>query len=65
MNWFASFPPELKKFRGKHVALVGKKVAAHGDNAIIVLEKARKKFPKKRPVLAFIPKEETLILQIT
>ena len=62
LDWFASFPNELKRFRGKHVALVGKRVVASGDDAIIVLKKARKEFPGKKPILAFIPKEETLIL---
>lgn len=62
LKWFASFPRELKKFRGKHIALIGKKVVASGDNAIKVLQAAREKFPMKNPVLAFVPKEETLIL---
>ncbi|MDI6860264.1 MAG: DUF5678 domain-containing protein [Methanocellales archaeon] len=35
---------------------------ASGDNAIEVLEKARRSYPKAKPVLAFVPKEETLIL---
>lgn len=62
LKWFASFPKELEKFRGKHIALIGKKVVASGDNAIEVLEKAKKEFPKDNPVLAYVPREETLIL---
>lgn len=62
LKLFASFPKELEKFRGKHIALIGKKVVASGDNAIKVFEVARKKFPMKNPRLAFVPKEETLIL---
>ncbi|GAI31014.1 unnamed protein product [marine sediment metagenome] len=62
LKLFASFPKELEKFRGKHIALIGRKVVASGDNAIKVLKKARKKFPMKNPKLAFVPKEETLIL---
>ena len=53
---------ELEEFRGKHIALIGKKVVAGGDNAIEVLEKAKKDFPKDNPVLAYVPREETLIL---
>lgn len=64
LNWFASFPKELGKYRGKHIALIGKKVIASGYNAIDVLEKAKKKFPRKNPVLAFVPKEETLVLMM-
>lgn len=63
MNWFASFPKELKKFRGKHVALLGRRVVAHGDDAITVLKKLERNF-REKPVLAFIPKEETLILLV-
>ncbi len=62
LKWFASFPKELEAFRGKHIALIGKKIVASGDNAIDVLEKAKKDFPKDNPVLAFVQREETLIL---
>lgn len=62
LNWFASFPKELRALRGKHVALLGKKVVAFGDTAKEVLEKSRKKYPHRMPVLTYIPKEETLIL---
>lgn len=51
LRWFASFPKELK-------------VIASGDNAIDVLENAQEKYPDKRIVLAFVPKEETLILPV-
>jgi hypothetical protein len=62
LKWFASFPKELEEFRGKHIALIGKKVVARGDNAIEGLEKAKKEIPKDNPVLAYVPREETLIL---
>jgi hypothetical protein len=62
LKWFASFPRELKKFRGKHVAILKNRVVASGDNAIEVFGRARKKYPKDMPVLAFVPREETLIL---
>ncbi|OYT33927.1 succinyl-CoA synthetase subunit alpha [Archaeoglobales archaeon ex4484_92] len=62
LNYFASFPAELKKYRGKHVAIIGDKVVASGDNAIEVYKKAKEKYPDKNPVLAFVPREETLIL---
>jgi len=26
LKWFASFPKELEEFRGKHIALIGKRV---------------------------------------
>jgi len=59
---FATSMKKLEKYRGKHVAIIRKKVVASGDNAIKVLEKARKKHSKEKPVLAYIPREETLVL---
>ena len=49
LKWFASFPKELEEFRGKHIALIGKRVVAGGDNAIEVLEKAKKIFQRITP----------------
>ncbi|MBO3832602.1 MAG: succinyl-CoA synthetase subunit alpha [Candidatus Brockarchaeota archaeon] len=62
LDYFASFPEELRSLRGKHVALIGKKVVASGDNAIEVYWKAKERFPDKKPVLAYVPREETLVL---
>ncbi len=62
LKYFAAFPKALKKLRGKHVALIKNKVVASGSEAISVLEKAKKLYPRKRIVLAYVPKEETLVL---
>jgi lysine/ornithine N-monooxygenase len=62
LKWFASFPKEMEQFRGKHVALIGRKVVASGDSAKEVFEKAKKEYPDKMPVLAFIPRKEALVL---
>lgn len=51
-----------KKYRGKHIAIVDDKVVASGDDPKKVWETAKKKCPDKQPVLAFVPKEETLVL---
>ena len=53
-----------RKYRGKHIAIVDDKVVASGDDPREVWEEAKKKHPKKTPVLAFVPKEETLVLII-
>lgn len=49
---------------GKHVVVVDGEVfvANTGDEAVRILEKVRKEHPTKKPVLSYIPKEETLIL---
>jgi lysine/ornithine N-monooxygenase len=62
LKWFASFPKEMEQFRGKHVAIIGRKVVASGDSAKEVFEKAKKEYPDKMPVLAFIPRREALVL---
>ena len=62
LKFFASFPKELEQFRGKHVAMIGRRVVASGDSAKEVFEKARKEYPEKMPVLAFIPRKEALVL---
>lgn len=51
-----------KKYRGKHIAIVNDKIVASGDDPRKVWEAAKKKCPEKQPVLAFVPKEETLAL---
>jgi hypoxanthine-guanine phosphoribosyltransferase len=53
-----------KKYSGKHIAIVDNKVVASGNDPKEVWEIAKKKHPKKKPVLAFVPKEETLVLTI-
>jgi lysine/ornithine N-monooxygenase len=62
LKWFASFPKEMEQFRGMHVAMIGRKVVASGDSAKEVFEKARKQYPEKMPVLAYIPRREALVL---
>jgi hypothetical protein len=50
------------KYKGKYIALVGKKIVTSGKNAKVVLDGARAKYPKKEIVLRKIPEEETLVL---
>ncbi len=53
-----------KKYSGKHIAIVDDKVVASGSDPKEVWEKAKKKYPNKQPVLAFVPKEDALVLII-
>lgn len=62
LGYFASFPKGLKKFRDKHIAILKNSVVASGSNAIEVFLKAKKLYPRKKFVLAYVPKEETLVL---
>ena len=43
-------------------AIVGNKVVASGDSAISVLKKAKKMYPKKKPVLTYVTEKDTLVL---
>ena len=62
-EFFLKFP--LKKYRGKYIAILGKKIVASGKTAKEVWEKARKKYPRQLPTIAKLPKEETLVLRIS
>jgi hypoxanthine-guanine phosphoribosyltransferase len=53
-----------RRYSGKHIAIVDDKVVASGDDPKKVWEVAKKKYPGKTPVLAFVPKEDALVLTI-
>ena len=55
---------DLKRYEGKYIAIIDQKVVASGDNAKEVLEAANKKYPGRKPLLAKVPKEDALILEI-
>ncbi|MBI4669648.1 MAG: hypothetical protein HY747_10800 [Elusimicrobia bacterium] len=52
---------DLKKYRGRYIAIVGHKVAASGYDAKKVWEQARQKYPNQLLTLAKLPKSETLV----
>lgn len=54
---------DLSRYKGKYIVIVGHKVVASGDTAK-VWEEVKKKYPAKRPLLAKIPKEDTLVLSL-
>ena len=60
--WYAEHPEAFEDYRGRHVAIWKKRVVGYGDSAREAYEMAKKKFPDSRVTLAFIPKEEELIL---
>ena len=51
---------------GKHIVVLDEQVyvATTGEEAVRILEKLRKEYPYKKPILAYIPKDETLILLV-
>ena len=52
------------RYRGKHIVMIGGKIFAvtTGQQAAKVFDRVTKKYPKEIPTLAYIPKEDTLIL---
>ena len=52
----------LTKYKGKYIAILGKRVVASGVSVKKVWEEARKKYPKQLPTIAKIPKEEVLVM---
>ncbi len=62
VDFFAKFLPVMEKYRGMHIAIIGDKIVASGSSAFSVWKTVKKKYPRKRSVLAFVPKKEALIL---
>ncbi|OGX07130.1 MAG: hypothetical protein A2Z88_00115 [Omnitrophica WOR_2 bacterium GWA2_47_8] len=62
IDFFAKFSPDMEKHRGRHIAIIGDRIVASGSSAYSVWKLAKKRHPSERPVLAFVPKKETLIL---
>ena len=52
---------DFSKYKGRYVAVVGKRVVASGTNAKQVWLEAKRKNPTARPELHKVPKGETLI----
>ncbi|MGD0688400.1 MAG: DUF5678 domain-containing protein [Candidatus Bathyarchaeia archaeon] len=53
---------DFSRYKGRYVAVVGKRVVASGTNAKQVWLEAKRKNPKARPELHKVPKDETLVL---
>jgi len=60
--WYVEHPEAFERYRGKHVAIWNDRVVGHGDSAKEAYEMAKKNYPESKPTLAFIPREEELIL---
>lgn len=64
-QFFVSQATEInKRYAGKHVAIVGDRIVAAGKSPLEVYNRAKKLHPKSRPMLAYVPKGETLVLTI-
>jgi Family of unknown function (DUF5678) len=51
-----------RRFAGKHVAIIGDRVVASGKSPLEVWKRAKKLHPQSKPLLAYVPKRDTLVL---
>ncbi len=51
-----------RRYRGKHIAIVGDKVVASGKSPMEVWQRAKKNYPRSSPVLTYVPKDDSLVL---
>lgn len=58
-DWLTEHSKEISfKYPGRHIAIVNNKVVAVGRSPLTVFKEAKKKFPKKKVSLAYIPTDE-------
>jgi hypothetical protein len=63
LQFYVSSAQEInRRFAGKHIAIIGDKVVASGKSPMEVWKRAKKLHPQGKPVLAFVPKDDTLVL---
>jgi hypothetical protein len=61
-DWYTQHPEELKKYAGKHIAIIDDQIVRVGNSAKEAYRTARGKYPDKTPLLTYIPKGQTLVL---
>lgn len=61
-NYAFYMATDLSAYLGEWVAIVEKKVVAHGSSVKDVYGKAKRSFPGKVPFLACVPKPAAMIL---
>ena len=58
-EWYVK--TDLSRYKGRYVAIVDNEVVASGINAKKIIEEVKRKRPNKKPLIAKVPGEETLI----
>lgn len=61
-KWFLK--ADTSKYKNKYIAIIDEKIVAFGENAKVVWKKAKEKYPNKEPLMAKIPEDEILILDV-
>ena len=52
----------VENYIDEWVAVVDSKIVSHGKNVEKVIKEAKKKYPKKKPLITRVPGKETMIL---
>jgi len=60
-NYSFFMKAELNNLRGKWVAICNQEIVAYGKELKKVLEEAKQKYPKTKPLIIRVPEKETMI----
>ncbi len=61
-TWYVEHSKTLRRYAGKHVAVVDDRIVGVGKSAKEAYDQAKREQPKKSPLLVYVPKGETLVL---
>ena len=62
-RFYVSKAPEInRRFAGRHVAIIGDQIVASGKSPLEVWRRAKKSHPQSKPLLAYVPKHDTIVL---
>ncbi len=62
-RFYVSHASEInRRFAGRHVAIVGDRVVTSGKSPLEVWKRAKHFFHQSRPLLAYVPRRITLVL---
>ena len=53
-EWFASNPPELQEYRGKHIAIFNQEIIGSGNTSVEAYRQAKQKISSSNPALAYV-----------
>lgn len=63
LRFYVSKASEVnRRYKGKHIAIIGDRVVASGKSPMEVWQRAKKAHPRSSPVLTYVPKEDSIVL---
>lgn len=61
-QWFINNQKEVVRYRGKHIAIVGKEIVASDKSAKVVYDIAKRKYPGKSPLIHYVQEGDIFVL---